>query len=504
MDINIQTVQNVLDTCPIGYYLNSSDINVSLDKEDKTYYNPTTNEIKISYPLIKEQLQKAEKYNLDLEKIIRSLLYHELSHAILTPVKLGECESQFVRGLINWVEDERIERILKDYYMNIDFKSNIRCALDIDNLDLSNPNIFKGESGFALCVRLGIGTPEMLEDLNEILEKYDCLIGTTDEYFQKAGQPYCNVNIYQYTRDIVNFYNKYFDTPHKTPKQIAQMLQQLQNLKNGDTPQECDMGEKQETKEEQGEPQLSIRQEETEKVKEKIRQITDKVWSRGFDGQLYQQLSAIFERTQIVEKMTSGASNGYSGVFNPRSCVRKDYKFFIHQDNKGDSKGFSKLHLNLFIDVSGSFHHNTEVTNKLLTCLTKIEKVNPNFSYDLVTINTQATLKPHNQRYVRCGGGNCLPLNLKDLYFKTYKYDAVNYNIILFDGDCMTNTSYNDVDKELKNFLALFDTKNTTIIAEEDNRRYFTKAKTAQVIYCTNYVEQLTKKVSEVLQVAFG
>lgn len=516
MEITLNQVQKILDSCPIGYYLNTSEIDVVLDEKAQTsYYNATNNVITISYPLIQKQLSKAEEYSMDLEMIVRSLLYHELSHAILTPIPLFDyVYSHYswrlpeVKDMVNIVEDERIERRFKDYYMNVDFKANIKNALDFNKLDLTNSNIFKGMQGFLLCTRLGIGTKEMQDDLNTLLEKYKSMIGTKESYFYRDR--HIGYHISEYIRDIIDYYNKYFISSSPTSEELKQMLQQLMDLMGNDKSTEKGKGQPDDEKQEgegEGEPtgENAHGDKKGNAHRQEISQIIDKVVSQGFDGKLYQQLLSIFERTQIVEKMTSGASSGYSGVFNPRNCVRKDYKYFLHQDNKGDNKGFSKLHLNLFIDVSGSFHRNTDVTNKLLTCLKKVEKVNPNFTFDLVTINEKAELRPRDKRFIQCSGGNKLPLVLKDLYFKMYKRDAVNYNLILFDGDCLSDTwNSDDRQRELKNFLTLFDNKTTTIISDSYNQTYFNKAKTAKIIYCSNYVEELTNRVAEVLQVAFG
>lgn len=516
MEITLNQVQKILDSCPIGYYLNSSEIDVVLDEKAQTsYYNTTNNVITISYPLIQTQLSKADEYSMDLEMIVRSLLYHELSHAILTPIQLFDYvystygwRFSEVKDMVNIVEDERIERRFKDYYMNVDFKANIKNALNFNKLDLTNPNIFKGMQGFLLCTRLGIGTKEMQDDLNTLLDKYKSMIGVKEVWFYR--DKYTSYHIGEYVRDIIDYYNKYFVSSSPTSEELKQMLQQLMDLMGDDKSTE-EKGEGQPEDKQEGEGEGEPMGENAHGDKEgnahrkEISQIIDKVVSQGFDGKLYQQLLSIFERTQIVEKMTSGASSGYSGVFNPRNCVRKDYKYFLHQDNKGDSKGFSKLHLNLFIDVSGSFHRNTDVTNKLLTCLKKIEKANPNFTFDLVTINEKAELRPREQRFIKCGGGNKLPLCLKDLYFKMYKRDAVNYNLILFDGDCLSDThTFDQQQMELKNFLTLFDNKTTTIISDNANKKYFDRAKTAKIIYCSKYVKELTNRVAEVLQVAFG
>ena len=66
--------------------------------------------------------------------------------------------------------------------------------------------------------------------------------------------------------------------------------------------------------------------------------------------------------------MNGSAINAYSGVFDPRSVGRQDYKYFIQKNRAGNVKRFSKIKLNLFIDDSGSFKDSENVvnSNKLL------------------------------------------------------------------------------------------------------------------------------------------
>lgn len=522
MEYSFQDVKNIFDTLPIGFYLGSGNVDVVLDtKNDTSCYNVERNVINISYPEINKQLKDLDNYNIDLEQLVRATVYHELSHVILTPKHLPDhiCgwstqdrDSLFHK--VNVMEDERIEQIMRDFYLNVDFKKAIQLLCESQKLDFTNPDILKGDTGYWLVVRLGIGTPEMQKDLKDILLRYWDMnnYSPRNEYVGYRNKEGVFVQYKDYVKDIEYFYEKYFGNNAKpqSQEQQQQMLEQLQKMMQGgegNSNTEIQQGTK--GAEEQEQANANSKEIPDHRTglpcpsREEMQQNIQTMISQSLDGKLLQQLSQIFERTTIVEKMTSGATNGYSGVFNPRAVVRKDYKYFIHQDNKGDSKGFSKLHLNLFIDVSGSFANNQKVTNKLLHCLSRIEKDNPNFSYDLITICDYVTLKKPSEKYIICGGGTQIPTKITDLYHKAYKYDCVNYNLILFDGDCVCGARHEEKSRQLKNFINTFDTKLTTIISDYDNKQYFDNFKTAKVIYSSNYVEELTKNVIEVLKVAF-
>ena len=83
----------------------------------------------------------------------------------------------------------------------------------------------------------------------------------------------------------------------------------------------------------------------------------------------------LFNKNSKVTKKNSAAINAYSGVFDPRSTIRDDYKFFLQSNRVGHQKAFSKMKLNLFIDRSGSFYPSVPMVNKIIYALQKIEKI---------------------------------------------------------------------------------------------------------------------------------
>ena len=124
--------EKILKTLPIAHYLKVDTIPVVFDNLSSTsYFNPSEFTIHVALANIADAIigsGKNEITNADLEKTIRCFLYHEISHAILTPKNLMTSANGWTLlnpTLANILEDERIETLLSNYYHNVDFKENL-------------------------------------------------------------------------------------------------------------------------------------------------------------------------------------------------------------------------------------------------------------------------------------------------------------------------------------------------------------------------------------------
>jgi hypothetical protein len=109
MALSFNEVKNITDTLPIGLYANRRII-AELGHDETSWYNPQEDVICISYEQVTQGL---DKWQTEVETLIRSNFYHEVSHAILTPKEMS-CDY-----IYNVFEDERIETLLKDFYYNV-------------------------------------------------------------------------------------------------------------------------------------------------------------------------------------------------------------------------------------------------------------------------------------------------------------------------------------------------------------------------------------------------
>ena len=83
MEISYLQVKKIFDTLPVGYYI-GRDVQRELSNDSKeSFYDPMNDKICISYSFIKEGLKETDEKNI--ENDVRTLLYHEVSHAFLTP-----------------------------------------------------------------------------------------------------------------------------------------------------------------------------------------------------------------------------------------------------------------------------------------------------------------------------------------------------------------------------------------------------------------------------------
>lgn len=511
-----EQIKNIIKTLPIGYYV-GRDITIDLDDISTSYYIPEEDTITISYQNILDALSSIKEIeDKDLEEITRGILYHEVSHAFLTPKDMSFTEA------INIVEDERIETVLNSFYLNTNFKRLVKLV-----------NGFKGEKpetakeAFYQLVRYRIGEERWLKELEELIDKY-------------SGLNRNSYDTYYYTSDVNYFYKRFIreweeekekernskdnkedeennSTLGGDNKDIDKEEQEFEEeqeieMKNGSghgdkkeqlEEQEENYGEKEKSedneekdnKEEQEEKEINKKYKELAKTL--IKNVVDKVENK----EMLDKINTILTNIKKHSSNNGSAINSYSGVFNPRSVIREDYKYFLQQNRTGHQKAFSKTHLGLFIDVSGSFQNNEDTTNQLLYALNRFEKQNPDFSYDLVTINTKINYIEKGKRFIKCWGGNKINDNIWEIYKKVQKPSTNNFNIVLFDGDAFSDTDYRQLDKQHKN-LSVFNSSTTAIISNDENQKVIEReCPNAKKIFTNkDYTQELERNILTVLQ----
>ena len=161
--ISFNKVKEIFDTLPVGYYLGRR-INNKLDDSDKSYFDPGKMEIHVGYKQL--PLDMLNEDDLDsVEDDVRCLLYHEISHAILTP------KTMKMTRVINTFEDQRIETLLKDYYKRVDFKSFVK---KVNHYTPGAPISSAFELFYAI-VRFNDGPEEFVKRVYEIIYNYKSL-----------------------------------------------------------------------------------------------------------------------------------------------------------------------------------------------------------------------------------------------------------------------------------------------------------------------------------------
>ena len=467
MEISMAELDKIVKTLPIGFYAKRRVV-AEIGETDKTsYYSPHTDNIVISYPQICTSLSKFPNNSPHKERIIRGILYHEVSHAFMTP-------DMWWSDVINVFEDERMETLLANYYHDVDFKSNMFLfnGLEVGKV----PTATNHFEVFYNLVRFRYGEPDKLARVKEIIETHKGVnkLSRYDEW-----KPYY--------RDIYDLYDDITTTSvADAVKSSSFQIDVCPDEKGKGEPVDIDM-------------EGVGRQDGDPLDHDTIKQIFADVVGGSTSKELVDHFQAIID---TFNKRNSGGSaiGGYSGVLNPRSVGNPEWKIFDRSFSQQSNNAYGTLHLNLFIDKSGSFSSSETIVNQILGALSQIEKRNPIFTLDVVFCGRgEKVVGSPKERVIRCGGSNDLDNAIFDIYKSLQKPSTYNYNIVLFDGDAFTDGSRS----HHKNFRA-FDFNNCTIISDRANERYINpNVHKAKVIYTKDYTEELMHNLKTVLARAF-
>ena len=491
MKISKAEIDQIIGTLPIGYYAKRK-VNVKInDTSDSSFYNPITDTIEISYAQVQKAMEKVEDGHKD--EMIRSNLYHELSHAILTPYIMT------ATNVMNIFEDERIETLLRDFYYDVDFEKSIYYMNGLEVGEVRPPQ--NSIQAFYNLVRFRNGPAELVAEVDKIINKYRRLNKYSD-YFEVG----------KYECDVQNLYDK-IEQDYNDKEEMEKMQEmngQSQN-KDGDTKEAGEAGTQEtnssnpSTKEGDGEIKAgTISAHGKSNVNPlsmgEFTSISAVTFAEGYDKKTHDTFKMIIDN---FKKKSGGgcAMRAYSGIINPRSVRFNDYRIFDRMSTaKGDNQ-FGTCHLNLFIDRSGSFCGSANTVNRMIAALTKIEEESSAFSLDLVFCGDgEKLITDKSERYLECDGGNDLDNEIFEIYRKLQKPNTCNYNIALFDGDAFSDCYGGG---HYGNFRA-FDFSNCTIISDYSNKDYIDKTVSrARVILTRDYTDELLKNVQTALEIAF-
>lgn len=538
MTITYPIVKAIFDTLPIGYYLGRAiDCELSATA-DNSFFNFESDKIIISYKMIADAATELPETVSaeELEQLVRGLLYHEVSHVILSPRNLK------VTSALNIVEDERIESICRNLYLNTDFYDNI-----------IKLNHFKGESAtsadeaFYHLVRFHVGDAEWLKRCRNLLKKYADLT-------MKSSYSYCE----DYEYDVNKFYREFIkwwnEEAEKSASKAADTSNDSEESKEDSTGNDSNSASEETNstmmsvgsatsndemtseddstaKAESETAETTASSEETEKDEEtssasssttstsahgkpvkindmsidfeEFKGIVNNTLNTYYDASLISTLTTIITRAMKKNKRNGSAINAYSGKLNVRAVAnRDDYRWWVQQNRAGHVRHNSNVHFNLFIDNSGSFWRNDDAMNKFIKALDKVEKSTPSFDFDVITINTRVVEWPNHNQIFESDGGNKLLPEIKDVIKKHQKAQATNYNIVLFDGDAHSDDTYGYGRPTANDPFKFFNLPNTIIISDDDNKGYMDAVRMTQakVRYTYRYCEEFISIICNLLE----
>lgn len=620
MKVEFNLVQNIFNTLPIGYYLGRK-INVELSRDFDSYYVPALDKIVVGYASIAVAVEHLdETYQYDLEEIIRGLLYHEISHVLLSPAYLIK---KYNKDFYNVFEDERIEVLLKNNYLNTNFRKNI-IILNLFGKPVSTIKFEDSQTyyqAFFTVVRYHIGPDKFIKRVAEIIKTYKHInaashIWEIDNYAHAISDLYNDVCKYldelkkqdkqnnnqdnnqnnqgnpgdndnnqpnnslnnnedntnnnesnqndhsSNTKSNQNDHSDESDNDENNGQSSSDENKEDNSSKSNGSSDETDKTDKNSNDNENsdgsdeindsndsdksdksdssddssesitttktagnesGEIDPSSMPEEKEstgieltdemvdqliedlpiilsdnEIKKLFNKALDVTVNKYWNADLTVKLNQIIEQKLKQKNKNGSAINSYSGRLNVKSVGnRDDYKWWAQQNRNGHIKAYSKVHFNLFIDNSGSFEPNDINMNKFIQALSKVN--NPDFDFDIITINTGIVEWPSPTSSIfNSNGGTKLPAKIESVIKKHTRPRANNYNIVLFDGDASPERLYGG-----NNAFSFFDSTNTIIITDISNRCYLSKLTKAKIIitddYCNKFIDATLNLLSQVL-----
>ena len=234
---------------------------------------------------------------------------------------------------------------------------------------------------------------------------------------------------------------------------------------------------------------------------------------KGTFGELldmHAKLNALLVQKAKMSKMNGAAINAYSGILDPRSIGRSDWRVFVKKNRLGNVRRFSKIKLNLFIDCSGSFYSNVYNVNKMLGVLEQIEQEDKDFSFDVIRLSQGEYLCPKEGRRIWANGGTEFDNQMSDIYAKVNDKDATCYNVLLVDGPdaglwggCWHTGISSRTNIRCDRAYACFNKHTDAIITDSSNAaRIKLQAPNANMISMSSdkkYVQELQKNVIDAL-----
>ena len=517
MKVNAEIVKDELRKLPIGYYIGREVKVVPEDDIQTSYYDMLSDVIHIDTKSIVDTVSRLtdEATIEDIEGDVRCMLYHELSHAMLTPRDLKP------NFHLNVVEDVRIETALKGYYLNTDFEEfNKRYVANTPN-DCC-------ENGFIRFCKLGEGgTPELREKLNNLIRRYRDLDSRSDPdwYKMKVDNLYDEYKDWwndnyedNQDNDVNNALDEFFksfegngngngssgtdssdgsSTDDKSPaiSPIDQDGQSDVSASDANAVQVKASDEGDETDNESD--KFNHDQSHGKEIFAKLKSVTDEYRNEY----LMTEFDRILRNFKKITSARSSAVNTYSGVFNPRSAGRDDYRYFVQQNRNGNARGFSRLHLNLFLDESGSFNSSEHIAREVIYTLSWLEKQIPNFDFTLIRCGDGETIADKNDMRYSAYTGTAIGADVFNTFKKVQRRDADNYNILLYDGRAYSSWVSKGHDGYIGNFAA-YNTSNTLIITDPGNENAVnTYCPSARKVISRNYTEELINNLVKMVEV---
>lgn len=558
----MQKISDIFNTLNLSYYLKNNIYSATLEDAPTSYHDAKNHKIVISYNNIFSVLDNIQQVKVeDIEQVLRALLYHELSHALLTPRdakalagSLPYCCEYYNSDIFNIIEDARIEYLNKNLFLNCDFEKNK--LLIFGSMQEKEIKDFSSFVFFYLRAR-------RIKDNEEIYKLFLNLIEDTKIFNCSSRKYLINVQFKDFASKLYQIYKKQNaqqnQEEEKQEQEQQQENQQEEKEQNEQNEPAQQQEENQETKEEQEQEENTTQEEQEEQqeeeqeeenatqenaqqriqkaleqIEEENKKITTNTCDRyahdqthnasNFkidliqrDEELYQELLKILFACGELGNEIQYQGRSDFGTFSTKFYIKDKINALVNnQDFKRFDNRFKsqeeikqreeKKRLNLILDNSGSFQFNDKVTNSIIKTLLDIEKVT-RFEFDIyILCNT----------FYKCEKDKRFCISGADQFTRSFKglnlvneFNEITKNNTIFLCDGFINYRFNyskyhyeGASYDTKNLKAL-DNNKVAIISDYNNESIFKRCKNAQVIYSNDYTQELKENIINVFKAMF-
>ena len=547
--LSFEKVNEVLKTLPIGYYLGRK-ITCTLHDNNESYHDPFNDEIRIGFKLLPCTNVDTELSDEEIEKDIRCMLYHEISHALITPRIFSNYDIYWIKNyyrttygnnpfvdslmmdkmhsILNVFEDQRIETVLGTYFLNVNFPEYVKKVNHYDGY--AKPT--STWDAYYQIVRYNEGPKEFVDKVYSLIKNYAGL-GKYEDY--TAYKYFIDVlNLYVCIKDYYKFEEKEDSIPEgaAAPTKLKITVGgDSDSSKDSDKSEKLDLSKVESVEVEfNGEPSKKDKKEDKEsepimtpdelenllnEIKDFMVSIKPSTIRNIFNSeyrnpQLDNKITNIILNAKRKKGLTASSHQTHFGKLNPKYIGKKlieDYRW-CDKSLSGEKNSSTKLQLNLFVDISGSFRGSEAKLNQLLFSLNELQKKNKDFVCRLVTMGDKNLLR-NSVQAITCDEGNYLKNEIIDIYKKCQNSANTNYNVVVFDGDAQSFDCYNrETVKRMKieheRAWSAWNHPNCVIISDPSNQSKFDKwSPSAKRIYTYNYTAEFESNIIKALEMLF-
>lgn len=541
IEITKRQIREIAKSIPIAYYIKQN-VKISFDDCDTSYYNFSTNTITFSYKNVYESLEHLKNIQ-DVNRLIRAIIFHELAHVLLSKKQLIEYYNinhdlySFSSNFINIIEDARIEKLAKDYFIGCDF-SYLKETL----FSYFKPEyMVSPETALFGYLRLGyklnkIKDEEKLKTVKEFIRDIFFRISAENSLqliFKNMNDLYHYLLIFYKQNDLnsIDLSNKNYSSEDKFENNTDERFSQdknnesqnnnIKNYENNSNDTNLNQFDENTNDITRDAAIIISDTENDDNLEEFDKQINNYYTSKdrfinNFDIKVKQSASLLQQFESILKKhdidYSAGSYNTYSGHFNYRNLRHDDYKYFSRLCDKNYSKFFKKINLNLFIDCSGSMKPSEMKLNCLMDTLKHLSKTRNYIDINFIHIGTTEYIMDD---FIYCSGENDITKNLITIFNKLQKTNCNNYNIVLADGDLLSScrnifekTIKFDILEQKLNIISILDNKSVLILTDIKNYLYFQNFKKAAIKiipgnendYAKLFITELLKNLNYMLK----